>query len=49
VPGGPDFAGVRDREALARLPERERQAWQQLWADVRARGPVTPKKGPATK
>jgi tetratricopeptide (TPR) repeat protein/serine/threonine protein kinase len=29
----PDFAGVRD-DALARLPEAERQVWQQLWADV---------------
>ncbi len=28
-----DFAGVRG-EALAKLPEAERQAWQQLWADV---------------
>ena len=28
-----DFAGVRG-DALAKLPEAERQAWQQLWADV---------------
>jgi tetratricopeptide (TPR) repeat protein len=28
-----DFAGVRD-DALAKLPAAERQAWQQLWADV---------------
>jgi serine/threonine-protein kinase len=51
---GPDFAGVRDRGALARLPERERQAWQQLWAEVRdrlarARGPATPTQAPATR
>jgi tetratricopeptide (TPR) repeat protein len=44
----PDFTGVRDPGALARLPERERQAWQQLWGEVRdrlakARGPATPK------
>jgi tetratricopeptide (TPR) repeat protein len=50
----PDFAGVREPRALARLPESERQAWQQLWADVRdrlarARGPATPKREPATK
>jgi hypothetical protein len=32
----PDFAGVRGPEALARLPEPERQAWQRLWADVAA-------------
>jgi hypothetical protein len=32
----PDFAGVRGAEALARLPEDERQAWQLLWADVAA-------------
>jgi hypothetical protein len=29
-----DFAGVRGAESLARLPEAERQAWHQLWADV---------------
>jgi tetratricopeptide (TPR) repeat protein len=29
-----DFAGVRGTEALARLPEAERTAWQQLWADI---------------
>src|SRR5262249_28121405 len=29
-----DFAGVRGKEALARLPEAERQAWQKLWAGV---------------
>jgi hypothetical protein len=31
-----DFAGVRGSEARARLPEPERQAWHQLWADVAA-------------
>jgi hypothetical protein len=44
----PDFTGVRDPEALARLPERERQAWKQLWGDIRDRlaragGPATAK------
>jgi serine/threonine-protein kinase len=39
----PDLAGLRDRGALARLPEAEAEAWLQLWADVdgllgRARG-----------
>jgi hypothetical protein len=33
----PDFAGVRESEALARLPERERRAWQQFWDVVRDR------------
>jgi hypothetical protein len=28
------FAGVRGPDALARLPEPERPAWQKLWADV---------------
>ena len=28
------FAGVRGPDALARLPEPERQAWLKLWADV---------------
>jgi hypothetical protein len=30
----PEFAGVRGPDALARLPEAERQAWQRLWADI---------------
>jgi serine/threonine-protein kinase len=29
-----DLAGVRDRGALAKLPERERQKWQALWTSV---------------
>src|SRR5262249_22807134 len=29
-----DLVGVRDKEALASLPERERAGWQSLWADV---------------
>jgi tetratricopeptide (TPR) repeat protein len=29
-----DLAGVRDAAALARLPEAERQPWQQLWNEV---------------
>jgi hypothetical protein len=32
--GDPGFAGLREPEALARLPEAERQAWHQLWVDV---------------
>jgi hypothetical protein len=28
------FDGVRGPDALARLPEAERQAWQKLWADI---------------
>jgi serine/threonine-protein kinase len=31
----PDLAGLRDPEAIARLPEPERDAWQRLWAEVR--------------
>jgi serine/threonine-protein kinase len=31
-----DLAGVRDKGALAKLPEAERKEWQQLWADVAA-------------
>ena len=50
----PDFTGVRGPQALAQLPEAERRPWQNLWDDVantlaRARGPVTPKREPATK
>ena len=38
-----DLAGVRDADALAKLPESERGAWRSLWAEVdallaRARG-----------
>jgi len=32
----PDLAGVRDADALAKLPEPEKQAWRALWADVDA-------------
>jgi serine/threonine-protein kinase len=30
------LAGVRDKAALAKLADAERQAWEQLWADVAA-------------
>jgi tetratricopeptide (TPR) repeat protein len=44
----PDFAGVRGEAGLAKLPEAEREAWRQLWADVentlaKARGRTVPK------
>jgi len=44
-----DFAGVREPEALARLPEAERQSWQELWRRVadtlaRAQARMTPTK-----
>jgi hypothetical protein len=29
-----DLAGVRDREALAKLPDSERKEWDALWAEV---------------
>jgi hypothetical protein len=31
-----DFDGVREAEALAKLPEAERADWQKLWGDVEA-------------
>jgi serine/threonine-protein kinase len=45
--GNADLAGLRDPAALAKLPEAERQACRQLWADVaallkQARGPDKP-------
>jgi serine/threonine protein kinase/Tfp pilus assembly protein PilF len=48
-PADPDFSGVRGPEALAKLPEAERQPWQKLWTDVanlvnRARGKTAPDK-----
>jgi tetratricopeptide (TPR) repeat protein/serine/threonine protein kinase len=30
----PDLAGVREADALAQLPDAERQPWQKLWQDV---------------
>jgi tetratricopeptide (TPR) repeat protein/serine/threonine protein kinase len=44
-----DMAGVRDHDALAKLPEAERQDWQKLWAEVadtvpRAEGKTAPAK-----
>jgi serine/threonine-protein kinase len=47
--GDPDLAGVRGAEALARLPEAERQPWQKLWDDAadllaRAQAKTTPEK-----
>jgi serine/threonine-protein kinase len=38
-----DLTGVRDTAELAKLPEGERQRWQQLWAEVKelaARDPI---------
>ncbi|MFL5245900.1 MAG: tetratricopeptide repeat protein [Gemmataceae bacterium] len=32
----PDFAGVRGQDALAKLPEDERLAWEKLWEEVAA-------------
>jgi eukaryotic-like serine/threonine-protein kinase len=32
----PDLAGVRDKDALDKLPEAERDAWRKLWDDVAA-------------
>ena len=31
-----DLAGIRDRDALEKLPETERDAWHKLWDDVAA-------------
>jgi tetratricopeptide (TPR) repeat protein len=31
-----DLAGVRDEAGLAKLPDKERQAWEKLWAEVEA-------------
>jgi hypothetical protein len=50
----PDFAWVSRPDALARLPEAERQAWHQLWADVadtpaRAQGTTLWNRRPAAR
>jgi serine/threonine-protein kinase len=49
-----DFAGLRGPQALARLPDAERPAWQILWADVadtlaRAQAKAAPGKKPELK
>jgi hypothetical protein len=45
-----DFAGVRESEALAKLPQSEQEAWQQLWGEVRDRLARAQKKAiPETK
>ncbi len=31
-----DLAGVRDKDALAKLPAEEQDVWRKLWADVDA-------------
>jgi serine/threonine-protein kinase len=48
----PDFNGMRGAEALARLPEAERQPWQQLWGEVQQlldRAGATPAPEPTKK
>jgi hypothetical protein len=50
----PHFAGVRGPDALSRLPEAERQAWQTLWTDVadtqaRAEGTAPPEQQTGSK
>jgi tetratricopeptide (TPR) repeat protein len=39
----PALTGVRDREALAKLPDVEREQWQRLWAEVTALLPTDPR------
>ena len=34
--GDPDLAGIRAKDALAGLPNEERQRWERLWSDVGA-------------
>jgi serine/threonine protein kinase/tetratricopeptide (TPR) repeat protein len=49
-----EFAGVRGPQALAKLPQAERQPWEKLWADVanllgKAQSKTTPAKKSAAK
>jgi tetratricopeptide (TPR) repeat protein/serine/threonine protein kinase len=49
-----DFSGVRGPQALAKLPEVERQAWQKIWDDIantlaQAQAKTTPQKKSGTK
>ena len=34
--GDPDLAGVHAEDALAMLPDEERERWERLWSDVDA-------------
>jgi serine/threonine-protein kinase len=50
----PDLAGVRGAEALAQLPEAQRQEWRKLWDDAaemlaHAQARATPEKKPDAK
>jgi hypothetical protein len=52
--GDPHFAGVRQPDALAKLPAAERHNWQKLWADVadtvaRAEGTTPPEPNTASE
>jgi serine/threonine protein kinase/Flp pilus assembly protein TadD len=38
----PELAGVRERAALAKLPEAEREQWDRLWKDVAASDATDP-------
>jgi hypothetical protein len=49
-----DLGGVRGPQALAKLPEPEREPWQKLWDDhasllARAQAKTTPKKESGAK
>jgi hypothetical protein len=49
-----DLVDVRGAQAIAKLPEMERQPWQKLWDDVaslqaRAQAETTPEKRPGAK
>jgi hypothetical protein len=44
-----DFNGVRGPDALAKLPEAEREGWRQLWADVAATLAKAQEKGTPTE
>jgi len=53
-PEDTDLVSIRDRDALAKLPEAERKDWQKLWADVaetlaRAQGKTAPEQKPGVK
>jgi len=53
-PEDTDLVSVRDRDALGKLPEAERQEWQKLWADVadtlaKAQGKTAPEQKPGVK
>jgi hypothetical protein len=52
--GSPNLAAMREKEALAKLPEDEARQWQKFWTDVadtlaKVQGKKAPEQKPGVK